>query len=76
MADCPAPFPGSTAPGAEVALAPVVPISAASSQRSAKKAKDQSACLRIRPWRATGRRTCLSDLDCDPDRLCVDSECI
>ncbi|MET7694054.1 hypothetical protein ABZT06_39825 [Streptomyces sp. NPDC005483] len=57
-------------------LAPVVPLRAAGARPAGAKAEGQDACLRIRPWRTTGRLDCLSDLDCDPDRLCVDSECI
>lgn len=75
MSTPPTPAPAATASDG-TPLAPVVPISPTGAVRAESRAEGQDACLRIRPWRTTGRLDCLSDLDCDPDRLCVDSQCI
>jgi hypothetical protein len=49
-------------------MADVVPI------RS--RAEEKAPCRHIQPWRTRGRLACVSDFDCDPDKLCVDGECI
>lgn len=40
-----------------------------------RRTEDKASCRRIQPWRTRGRLACASDLDCDPDKLCVDGEC-
>ncbi|MFI9569019.1 hypothetical protein [Streptomyces rishiriensis] len=67
MTTSPAPFPDPVGPD-EAPMADVVPI------RS--RAESQVPCRRIQPWRTRGRLACLSDFDCDPDKLCVDGECV
>ncbi|MER7695017.1 hypothetical protein, partial [Streptomyces sp. NPDC097610] len=52
----------------DASLADVVPIR--------RRAEGTASCRRIQPWRTQGRLACASDLDCDPDKLCVDGACI
>ncbi|MER6091636.1 hypothetical protein [Streptomyces bluensis] len=70
MTTSPAPFPDPAGPDdAPVAdVADVVPIR--------RRAEGSAPCRRIQPWRTQGRLACLSDFDCDPDKLCVDGECV
>ncbi|MER6091647.1 hypothetical protein [Streptomyces bluensis] len=67
MTTSPAPFLDPAGPD-EAPMADVVPIRG--------RAEERAPCRHIQPWRVRGQLACVSDFDCDPDKLCVDGECI